>query len=376
MWQTRPIPRCRARSPRAAKPRAIGVHAAPQQFGARVHEPRHFAGVNAPQPRQIGHDPFGPAARPAERLQRLLASLQVSDRLPASGACAVTAQEGVMGVDSGPEPRHAWRELPRQDLHVMEANMESASHASAWGIGHFPPCAVAASCGIGVRPPAASRASMPVPRTAHPAVQSVQRLHHESRRDGAAVSPREVLTCALNCCFSVFMPLTVRSRLQGSQPVENLLNACGVQRRSVRYRGCWTPPPAACQTPRRLSPKAPSMGADLDRTSACARTMLGIFEPECRVPGLRQSAAALLRQIAWAGLSGRVTAEALPRCFGGVRRRGGLRPLRFPGGPPSGGVRGRGARPRPSCRRVLMADRRTVTASAHVSPADLADWRA
>ena len=62
------------------------------------------------------------------------------------------------------------------------------------------------------------------------------------------------------------------------------------------------------------------MGADLDRTSACARTMLGIFEPECRVPGLRQSAAALLRQIAWAGLSGRVTAEALPRCFGGVRR--------------------------------------------------------
>ena len=130
------------------------------------------------------------------------------------------------------------------------------------------------------------------------------------------------LAAELNCCFSVFMPLTVRSRLQGSQPVENLLNACGVQRRSVRYRGCWTPPPAACQTPRRPSPKAPSMGADLDRTSACARTMLGIFEPECRVPGLRQSAAALLRQIAWAGLSGRVTAEALPRCFGGVRRAG------------------------------------------------------
>ena len=180
------------------------------------------------------------------------------------------------------------------------------------------------------------------------------------------------LAAELNCCFSVFMPLTVRSRLQGSQPVGNLLNACGVQRRSVRYRGCWTPPPAACQTPRRPSPKAPSMGADLDRTSACARTMLGIFEPECRVPGLRQSAAALLRQIAWAGLSGRVTAEALPRCFGGVRRagsehltvqepayplgprfagprqglaRGGSAPLRSPGRPRSGGVRGRGARP-------------------------------
>ena len=41
-------------------------------------------------------------------------------------------------------------------------------------------------------------------------------------------------------CCTYFMnprPLTVRSRLQGSQPVENLLNACGVQRRSVRYRG-------------------------------------------------------------------------------------------------------------------------------------------
>ena len=147
------------------------------------------------------------------------------------------------------------------------------------------------------------------------------------------------------------MPLTVRSRLQGSQPVGNLLNACGVQRRSVRYRGCWTPPPAACQTPRRPSPKAPSMGADLDRTSACARTMLGIFEPECRVPGLRQSAAALLRQIAWASLSGRVTAEALPRCFGGVRRAGKvLRPLRSPGGPRSGGVRARGSPPEPPCR--------------------------
>ena len=140
--------------------------------------------------------------------------------------------------------------------------------------------------------------------------------------------------------------------MQGSQPVENLLNACGVQRRSVRYRGCWTPPPAACQTPRRPSPKAPSMGADLDRTSACARTMLGIFEPECRVPGLRQSAAALLRQIAWAGLSGRVTAEALPRCFGGVRRAGSA-PLRSPGRPRSGGVRGGGLAPRPSCRCVL-----------------------
>ena len=163
--------------------------------------------------------------------------------------------------------------------------------------------------------------------------------------------------------------------MQGSQPVENLLNACGVQRRSVRYRGCWTPPPAACQTPRRPSPKAPSMGADLDRTSACARTMLGIFEPECRVPGLRQSAAALLRQIAWAGLSGRVTAEALPRCFGGVRRAGSehltVQEPAYPLGPRFAGPRQGLARvaPPPSipwtpALRQAMARTRTWTAPA------------
>ena len=103
------------------------------------------------------------------------------------------------------------------------------------------------------------------------------------------------------------------------------------------------------------------MGADLDRTSACARTMLGIFEPECRVPGLRQSAAALLRQIAWAGLSGRVTAEALPRCFGGVRRAGkGLRPF----DPPLRPALGR--RSRAAGSPVLVSWRRAKAAAAEV----------
>ena len=37
--------------------------------------------------------------------------------------------------------------------------------------------------------------------------------------------------------------------MQGSQPVGNLPNACAVRRRPVRYAGCWTLPPAACQTP-------------------------------------------------------------------------------------------------------------------------------
>ena len=154
-------------------------------------------------------------------------------------------------------------------------------------------------------------------------------------------------------CCTYFMnprPLTVRSRLQGSQPVENLLNACGVQRRSVRYRGCWTPPPAACQTPRRPSPKAPSMGADLDRT-ACARTMPGISNRSAvfRVCGSPQP---LLRQIAWAGLSGRVTAEALPRCFGGVAR-GGSAPFDPPDARAPAEFAGGGLAPRPSCRCVL-----------------------
>ena len=45
------------------------------------------------------------------------------------------------------------------------------------------------------------------------------------------------------------MTETVKNRSQGRQPLGNLLNSCGVQRRSVRYAGCWTPPPAACQTP-------------------------------------------------------------------------------------------------------------------------------
>ena len=37
---------------------------------------------------------------------------------------------------------------------------------------------------------------------------------------------------------------------------------------------------------------------------------------------------------------------------------------------------GRGLAPLPPSRRVLMADRRTVTAAARVSPAELADWQA
>ena len=51
-----------------------------------------------------------------------------------------------------------------------------------------------------------------------------------------------------------------------------------------------------------------------------------------------------------------------------------------PSNPPearaSAEIAGRGLAPLPLFRRVLMAERRTVTAAARVSPAELADWRA
>ena len=123
----------------AAKPRAISVHAAPQLFGVRVHEPRPLCAGEHPAVEADQRDPRRLVSRSAKRRERLIA-----------------------------RPR-SWAMAP-------------------------------------------------------PVID-------------------------LDCCFRVPMPGTVKSRSQGSQPVGNLLNACGVQRRSVRYAGCWTPPPAACQTP-------------------------------------------------------------------------------------------------------------------------------
>ena len=53
------------------------------------------------------------------------------------------------------------RYVPRHDPHGIKANMGSANHASACGVGYFPPRAVPATCGIGVRPRAASCVSIP-----------------------------------------------------------------------------------------------------------------------------------------------------------------------------------------------------------------------
>ena len=165
----------------------------------------------------------GPAIHPAEEFQRLLASPRVSDRQPASGIRAMKARKAVIGVASGPDPPHARRELARHDLHDMKANMESASRASAGEIGHFPPCAAAASCGIGVRPRAANRASMPAPRTAHPAVQDVQRPRHECRRGRrgripvGSVDPRAELVLRRLHASNAEEPLARQSTL-GKRP--------------------------------------------------------------------------------------------------------------------------------------------------------------
>ena len=146
------------------KPRGIGLLAAPQQFGAHVH------------------DPLGSAIHPAEGPRRFLASHRVSYRPPVPGVCAVRARKAVIGVESGPESRPARVCLPRHDLHGIEANMGSASRASGWEIGYFPRSAVATSCRIRVRPRAASHASMSVALSARSPVQDAQRPHHQGRR--------------------------------------------------------------------------------------------------------------------------------------------------------------------------------------------------
>ena len=63
----------------ATKPRAISVHAAPRLFGVRDHEPRPQCAGEHHAAEADQRDPLGPSARPAKRLERLLASVQVGD---------------------------------------------------------------------------------------------------------------------------------------------------------------------------------------------------------------------------------------------------------------------------------------------------------
>ena len=63
------------------------------------------------------------------------------------------------------------------------------------------------------------------------------------------------------------------------------------------------------------------------------------------------------------------------QCATLVAGEGWLRPLRSPGGPRSGGVRGWGLARLPPCRRVLMADRRGHRRRPRIA-GELADWRA
>ena len=61
----------------AANSHAISVLAAPQLFGVRVHEPRPLCAGEHPAVEADQDDPPGPAARPAERFERLIASARV-----------------------------------------------------------------------------------------------------------------------------------------------------------------------------------------------------------------------------------------------------------------------------------------------------------
>ena len=149
------------------------------------------------------------------------------------------------------------RYLPRHDPHGMKANMGSANHASACGVGYFPPRAVPATCGLGVRPRAASCVSMPVPCTAPRTVQAVQRL--SSRKPSAKARPprRNTSTRVSNNCFGVSMPERWRAPRQQVNPsgisycprafqvVSGRVNARG----GCRQRLSQTPPPTLVGNP-------------------------------------------------------------------------------------------------------------------------------
>ena len=57
----------------AAKPRAISVHAAPQLFGVRVHEPRPLCVGEHPAVEADQRDPRRLVSRSAKRRERLIA---------------------------------------------------------------------------------------------------------------------------------------------------------------------------------------------------------------------------------------------------------------------------------------------------------------
>ena len=148
-----------------------------------------------------------------------------------------------MGVASGPEPRHMWRYLPRHDLYGIKANMASASHASVWDGGYFPPCAVAVTCGIGVRPRASSRVSMPV--RAHPAIQGFHGVRRESRRERRRRVPEEHVHPRVGQLLQHLHARTLESRSPASQPVGISLLFQTVPSRAMPSQPRRTPSPAA-----------------------------------------------------------------------------------------------------------------------------------
>jgi len=125
--------------------------------------------------------------------------------------------------------------------------MGSANHASAWDVGYFPPCAVAATCGIGILPRAASRVSMPVQCTAHLTVQAVQGLRRESRRRWRRRGPEEHVHPRVEHLLRRLHTRTLESRPPASQPVGNYLLFQSVPSRVRTSQPRRMLPPVACQ---------------------------------------------------------------------------------------------------------------------------------
>jgi len=82
-------------------------------------------------------------------------------------------------------------------------------------------------------------------RPGSPSSQAVRAPSHV--RSGA----RAPLAAPLNCCSSTLMSETVRSRLQGRQPLGNVLMSHNALGRFRKYPSRRMPPPVACQCPRR-----------------------------------------------------------------------------------------------------------------------------
>lgn len=246
----------------AAKPRGFGLTCR----GATVRGAR-------PRSARLGD----PATRRASADSRVPSGERPSASLGASAR--QRGERPSMGVASGPETRHMRRYLPRRDPHGMKANMGSANHASACGVGYFPPRAIPATCGIGVRPRAASCVSMSVPRTARGRSKPSKGFVAKAIDEGEA-TPAEHVDPRVEQLLRRLHARTLESPSPASQPVGNSLLSQSVPscvRTSQRTRRL---PPVA-------RPNTPAERACSEKLRVCGRhrsTRIAQPKPVYRTP--------------------------------------------------------------------------------------------